>query len=178
MNQTILNQVAIELSKAPKGILAADESTNTITKRFNDINVESSFENRRKYRELLFKTNELNKFISGVILYDETIRQSTSEKVPFGKFLKEIGIMPGIKVDTGAIPIFPGSLEKVTEGIDGLGERLKEYKNLGAVFTKWRAIIDIDENNLVPSDYAIDLNSFNLARYAKNCSGSWISPYC
>ncbi len=167
MNHTELNQVAIKLSKAPKGILAADESTNTITKRFSDINVESTFENRRKYRELLFKTKELNKFISGVILYDETIRQSTSEKIPFGKFLNEIGIMPGIKVDTGAVPIFPSSPEKVTEGIDGLGERLKEYKNLGAVFTKWRAIIDIDENNKVPSDYAIDLNSFNLARYAK-----------
>ena len=167
MNHTELNQVAIKLSKAPKGILAADESTNTITKRFSEINVESTFENRRKYRELLFKTKELNKFISGVILYDETIRQSTSEKIPFGKFLNEIGIMPGIKVDTGAIPIFPSSPEKVTEGIDGLGERLKEYKNLGAVFTKWRAIIDIDENNKVPSDYAIDLNSFNLARYAK-----------
>ena len=167
MNHTELNQVAIKLSKAPKGILAADESTNTITKRFSEINVESTFENRRKYRELLFKTKELNKFISGVILYDETIRQSTSEKIPFGKFLNEMGIMPGIKVDTGAIPIFPSSPEKVTEGIDGLGERLKEYKNFGAVFTKWRAIIDIDENNKVPSDYAIDLNSFNLARYAK-----------
>ena len=87
MNHTELNQVAIKLSKAPKGILAADESTNTITKRFSEINVESTFENRRKYRELLFKTKELNKFISGVILYDETIRQSTSEKIPFGKFL-------------------------------------------------------------------------------------------
>ncbi len=167
MNNTKLNQIAISLSQNPKGILAADESTNTITKRFNDIKVESTFENRRKYRELLFKTNGLNKFISGVILYDETIRQSTSDNLPFGEFLKNSGIMPGIKVDSGAIALYPKSLEKITEGIDGLGERLEVYKKLGAVFTKWRAIIDINEKEDIPSEYAIELNSQILARYAR-----------
>ncbi len=167
MNNNELYQIANTLSKPPKGILAADESTNTITKRFNDIKVESSFENRRKYRELLFKTKDLNKFISGVILFDETIRQSTDEGVLFGEFLKQLGIMPGIKVDAGAVPIELESLEKVTEGLDGLSERLDEYKKLGAVFTKWRAIIDINNKNTMPSDYCIDLNCYNLARYAR-----------
>ena len=167
MSDNNLNKIAITLSEPPKGILAADESTNTITKRFDSINVESSFENRRKYRELLFKTRDLNKFISGVILFDETIRQSTSEGMPFGEFLKDLGILVGIKVDTGALPLSLGSNEKITEGLDGLAKRIQEYKKLGAVFTKWRAIIDIDDNNSIPSDYAIDLNCFNLARYAK-----------
>lgn len=167
MNNKILNQIANKLSNPPKGILAADESTNTITKRFDDINVESNFENRRKYRELLFKTAKINSFISGVIMYDETIRQSTSEGVPFGKYLSEQGIYTGIKVDTGAIPLSAESNEKITEGLDGLGKRLVEYKKLDAVFTKWRAIIDINENENIPSDIAIDLNCSNLARYAK-----------
>ena len=167
MNDNNLDKIAVTLSKPPKGILAADESTNTITKRFDSINVDSSFENRRKYRELLFKTHDLNKFISGVILYDETIRQSTSEGIPFSEFLKDLGILVGIKVDTGAFPLTFNSHEKVTEGLDGLAKRVEEYKKLGAVFTKWRAIIDIDDKNSIPSDYAIDLNCFNLARYAK-----------
>jgi len=167
MNDNNLNKIAITLSEPPKGILAADESTNTITKRFDSINVDSSFENRRKYRELLFKTHSLNKFVSGVILYDETIRQSTSEGIPFSEFLKNLGILVGIKVDTGALPLTFNSHEKITEGLDGLPKRIEEYKKLGAVFTKWRAIIDIDNKNSIPSDYAIDLNCFNLARYAK-----------
>ena len=167
MNEKNLEKIAITLSKPPKGILAADESTNTIKKRFDGINVDSSFENRRKYRELLFKTPDLHKFISGVILYDETIRQSTSEGIPFSEFLKNLGILVGIKVDTGALPLKFNSNEKITEGLDGLAKRIEEYKNLGAVFTKWRAIIDIDDTNSIPSDYAIDLNCFNLARYAK-----------
>ena len=167
MSDNNLNKIAVTLSEPPKGILAADESTNTITKRFDSINVDSSFENRRKYRELLFKTHDLNKFISGVILFDETIRQSTSEGMPFGEFLKDLGILVGIKVDTGALPLSLGSNEKITEGLDGLAKRIQEYKKLGAVFTKWRAIIDIDDKNSIPSDYAIDLNCFNLARYAK-----------
>ena len=167
MSDSNLNKIAVILSEPPKGILAADESTNTITKRFDVINLDSSFENRRKYRELLFKTRDLNKFISGVILFDETIRQSTSEGIPFGEFLKDLGILVGIKVDTGALPLSLVSNEKVTEGLDGLAKRIQEYKKLGAVFTKWRAIIDIDEKNSTPSDYAIDLNCFNLARYAK-----------
>ncbi len=167
MDENKLKQIAVELSKPPKGILAADESTNTISKRFKDIKVESSFETRRKYRELLFKTKDLNKFISGVILFDETLRQSTSEGVPFAKYLDEQNIYPGIKVDTGAVPINPHSDEKVTEGLDGLGKRLEEYKDFGAVFTKWRAIIDIEEQHQIPSDYLIEINCHNLARYAR-----------
>tara|TARA_B100000963_G_scaffold359952_1_gene388893 strand:- start:548 stop:1579 length:1032 start_codon:yes stop_codon:yes gene_type:complete len=167
MSVTNLNKIAIELSKPPKGILAADESTNTITKRFDNIAVESNFENRRRYRELLFKTENLNKFISGIILYDETLKQSTTDGQPFAEFLNKINIMPGIKVDTGAIPLDKQSSEKITEGLDGLAKRLEEYKKLGAVFTKWRAIIDINEEKNIPSDYAIELNCLNLARYAK-----------
>ncbi len=167
MSKKIINQIAKKLSSPPKGILAADESTNTITKRFDDINVISNFENRRKYRELLFKTEKINSFISGVIMYDETIRQSTSDGVSFGKFLSDQGIYTGIKVDTGAIPLSPKSNEKITEGLDGLGKRLIEYKKLEAVFTKWRAIIDIDEKENIPSDISINLNCTNLARYAK-----------
>ena len=167
MSDNNLKNIAITLSEPPKGILAADESTNTITKRFESINVNSSFENRRKYRELLFKTHDLNKFISGVILFDETIRQSTSEGTPFCEFLNNLGILVGIKVDTGAFPVSSVSNEKITEGLDGLAKRIQEYKKLGAVFTKWRAIIDIDNKNSIPSDYAIDVNCFNLARYAK-----------
>ncbi len=167
MDENKLKQIAVELSEPPKGILAADESTNTISKRFKDIKVESSFETRRKYRELLFKTKDLNKFISGVILFDETLRQSTSEGVPFAKYLDEQNIYPGIKVDTGAVPINPHSDEKVTEGLDGLGKRLEEYKDFGAVFTKWRAIIDIKEQHQIPSDYLIEINCHNLARYAR-----------
>ena len=176
MNDNNLHKIAVTLSKPPKGILAADESTNTISKRFKDINVDSSFENRRKYRELLFKTHDLNKFISGIILFDETIRQSTSEGIPFGEFLKNLGILVGIKVDTGALPLSSDSPEKVTEGLDGLAKRLEEYKKLGAVFTKWRAIIDIDDKNLIPSDYAINLNCFNLARYAKIVQNNGLVP--
>ena len=157
MEKNNLNKIAIRLSKPPKGILAADESTNTITKRFDDINVPSNYENRRKYRELLFKTENLNSFISGVILYDETIRQSTSEGIPFGEYLNQQGIYPGIKVDTGAVKLTKESKEKITEGLDGLGKRLIEYKKMGAVFTKWRAIIDIEEDGTVPSDIAIVL---------------------
>ena len=167
MNKKILNQIAESLCKPPKGILAADESTNTITKRFSDISVESTFENRRSYRELLFTTKDLNNFISGIILYDETIRQSTSEGIPFADFLNNLKILPGIKVDTGAVPMTPDSVEKITEGLDGLAKRLDEYATLGAKFTKWRAIIDIDESSDIPSDYAIQLNCSNLARYAK-----------
>ncbi len=160
-----LNDIAKKLSSPPKGILAADESTNTIKKRFETIGLDSTFENRRRYREILFTSNKLSHYISGIILYDETIKQSTSEGVPFPEFLKKNNIFPGIKVDTGAIPILAKSSEKITEGLDGLGKRLDDYKNLGAKFTKWRAIIEIGDST--PSDYAIKTNSFILARYAK-----------
>ena len=176
MNKSKLNQIAIKLSRRPKGILAADESTNTISKRFEDIKVESTFENRRLYRELLFKTKDLNKFISGVILFDETIRQSTSDGVPFAQYLDEQNIFPGIKVDTGVVKIQPDSDEIVTEGLDGLGKRLKEYKDFGAVFTKWRAIIDINEKNQIPSDYLIEVNCSHLARYAKIVQDNGLVP--
>ncbi len=176
MDEKKLNEVAKKLSNPPKGILAADESTNTITQRFNTIDTESSFENRRKYRELLFKTENLNEHISGVILYDETIKQSTSEGTPFGEFLTKNNILPGIKVDKGAIAIHPNSDEKVTEGLDGLSERLKEYKKLGAVFTKWRAIIDINHDQEIPSDYLINLNCENLARYSKIVQDNGMVP--
>ena len=167
MSADKLNLIAKKLCEKPKGILAADESTNTIKKRFDSINVESNFEMRRAYRELLFKTPNLKNFISGVILFDETIRQEDSEKTSLAKYLLDNDIIPGIKVDTGAIHLEKNSQEKLTEGLDGLGKRLEEYKSLGASFTKWRAIITIDNKSNIPSDYCIESNSFNLARYAK-----------
>ena len=162
-----LNVTAKKLCENPKGILAADESTNTIKKRFDSINIESNFEMRRTYRELLFKTPHLNKYISGVILYDETIRQQCSDKSSLAEYLIKNGIIPGIKVDTGAVPLEKDSSEKLTEGLDGLSKRLEDYKNLGANFTKWRAIITIDNKNSLPTDYCIESNSFNLARYSR-----------
>ena len=167
MNKEKLNSIANTLSSSPKGILAADESTNTITKRFDAINVESNNENRRKYRELLFTSENLNKYISGVILYDETVNQTTSEGVYFPEYLKSLGIIPGIKVDTGAVPVEKESQEKVTEGLDGLQKRLEEYYSQNLEFTKWRAIIDIDTNNNIPTEYSIELNAHSLSRYAK-----------
>ncbi|MEE2695033.1 MAG: class I fructose-bisphosphate aldolase [Pseudomonadota bacterium] len=176
MNDKKLNEIAKDLSAQPKGILAADESTNTITKRFDVIDLESNFENRRKYRELLFKTKGLNQFISGIILFDETIKQSTSEGIPFAEYLNSIGIFPGIKVDTGALPLTINSSEKFTEGLDGLSKRLDEYKKLGAVFTKWRAIININEELKTPTEYLIELNTYTLARYAKIVQESGLVP--
>ena len=176
MTKDIVNEIANKLCLSPKGILAADESTNTIKKRFKSINVESNFESRRSYRELLFKTKNLNEFISGVILYDETIKQNTSEGIPFPKYLSDIGIIPGIKVDKGAIPLSKDSDEKFTEGLDGLAERLKEYKILGAKFTKWRAIINIDLKKNYPSSYCMESNAFMLARYAKTVQDNLMVP--
>ena len=176
MTKNIVNEIANKLCLSPKGILAADESTNTIKKRFESINIESNFESRRSYRELLFKTKNLNEFISGVILYDETIKQNTSEGVPFPKYLSDIGIIPGIKVDKGAIPLSKDSEEKFTEGLDGLNERLKEYKTLGAEFTKWRAIINIDLKKNYPSSYCLESNAFMLARYAKTVQDNEMVP--
>ena len=162
MDKQKLNSIATNLSKPPKGILAADESTNTITKRFDKINVESNIENRRKYRELLFTSENLNKYISGVILYDETVYQSTNDGVNFPQYLKSLGIIPGIKVDTGAVPIEKNSPEKITEGLDGLQKRLEEYNSQNLEFTKWRAIIDIETNNHSPTEYSIALNAHSL----------------
>src|SRR5919201_72539 len=138
-----LNETARALVAEGKGILAADESDGTIKKRFDSIGVESTEENRRAYRELLFATDGAEEFISGVILFDETIRQSAAEGTPFAELLASKGVIPGIKVDKGAKPLALAQDETVTEGLDGLRGRLEEYRELGARFTKWRAVITI-----------------------------------
>lgn len=157
-----------------KGILAADESNGTIKKRLNSINVESTEENRRAYRELLFTTPQLEEAISGVILYDETIHQATKEGRPFPQLLNARNILPGIKVDTGKIdlPGFPG--ENITEGLDGLADRLVHYRNLGAMFAKWRAVFTIGEH--LPTHTGIQVNAHALARYAALCQNADIVP--
>ncbi|MQB00080.1 MAG: fructose-bisphosphate aldolase class I [Actinobacteria bacterium] len=159
-----LHQTAKALVAPNKGILAADESFPTIEKRFKSISIESTEENRRAYRDMLFTTQGLEEFISGVILFDETIRQSSSDGTPFPRLLESKGIIPGIKVDTGAkdLALFPE--EKVTEGLDGLRGRCEEYVGLGARFTKWRAVITIGDD--IPSDFCILANAHALARYA------------
>jgi len=174
MNIDELKSVAKGLVSKGKGILAADESSGTIKKRFDSINVESKEENRRSYRELLFTTPGAEEFISGVILFDETIRQATQEGTSLPKVLEQSGIIPGIKVDAGAkdLASFPG--EKVTEGLDGLRERLAEYRNLGARFAKWRAVITIGAGS--PSQFCIDANSHALARYAALCHEAGLVP--
>ena len=176
MNTSELRSIAQAMVAPGKGILAADESSSTIKKRFDAIKVESTEENRRFYRELLFTAKGCEKHISGVILYDETIRQSSGDGMPFPKVLSSKGIVPGIKVDTGAkdLPAFPG--EKITEGLDGLRERLKEYHGLGARFAKWRAVIDIDVAKGIPTDYCIRANADALARYATLCQEQAIVP--
>ena len=158
-----------------KGILAADESTGTIKKRFDKIGVESTEETRRAYRDLLFTTEGVEEFISGVILFDETIRQSTSDGVTFPKVLAGKGIIPGIKVDKGAKPLaLAAEGETVTEGLDGLRERLAEYRDLGARFAKWRATYTITDE--LPSQYTIDVNADALARYAALCQEAGLVP--
>jgi fructose-bisphosphate aldolase, class I len=159
-----LQETANALVAEGKGILAADESSGTIKKRFDSIGVESTEDNRRAYRDLLFTTPGAEEFISGVILYDETIRQSSADGTPFPKLLESKGIIPGIKVDMGAKPLAGSPDETVTEGLDGLRERLEEYYELGARFTKWRAVISIGKG--LPTDYAIWTNAHALARYA------------
>ena len=171
-----LRTVARDMVAPGKGILAADESTGTIKKRFDAIEVESTEENRRAYRELLFTTKGAERYLSGVILYEETLRQSTADGKPFPKLLAEKGILPGIKVDAGAkeLALLPG--EKITEGLDGLRERLIEYRGLGARFAKWRAVIDIDTGKGIPSDSCLDANAHALARYAALCQEQSIVP--
>jgi fructose-bisphosphate aldolase class I len=161
---TDLESIARALVAEGKGILAADESEGTIKKRFDSIDVESTEENRRAYRELLFTTEGVEEFISGVIMFDETIRQSTSDGTPFPELLESKGVIPGIKVDKGAKPLAEAEGETVTEGLDGLRERLAEYYELGARFTKWRAVISIGEG--LPSDYCVWVNAHALARFA------------
>jgi fructose-bisphosphate aldolase, class I len=174
MNTLELAATAHALIAKHRGILAADESTGTIAKRFNSIKLESTEENRRTYREMLFTAPGASEFISGVILYDETLRQKTKAGEPFPAYLSQHGMIAGIKVDTGAKPLagFPG--ETITEGLDGLRERLAEYHKLGARFAKWRAVIDIGAG--IPSAYAIDANAQALARYAALCQEAGIVP--
>lgn len=157
-----------------KGILAADESTGTIGKRFDPIGVESTEETRRAYRELLFTTEGMEQFIGGVILYDETIRQRASDGTPFPELLAANGVVPGIKVDMGtkALALHPGEL--VTDGLDGLRDRLTEYYALGARFAKWRAVITIGDG--IPTDACIDANAHALARYAALCQEAGLVP--
>jgi fructose-bisphosphate aldolase, class I len=174
MAEETLDATARALVAPGKGILAADESTGTIEKRLKSIEVESTEENRRAYREMLFTTAGIGDHISGVILFDETIRQSTRDGVSFTKVLEDAGVIPGIKVDKGAKSLAGAEGEKVTEGLDGLRERLNEYRDLGAKFTKWRAVIDIGENR--PSAYCIHVNAHALARYAALCQEAGLVP--
>src|SRR4029078_12921910 len=153
MSDTELATTAQALVAPGKGILAADESSGTIKKRFDSINVEATEENRRAYRDLLFTTAGAADYISGVILYDETIRQSSADGTPFPKLLESQGVIPGIKVDMGAKDLAGAPGEKITEGLDGLRERLNEYRELGAKFTKWRAVITIGAG--IPSEYCL-----------------------
>ena len=175
MNIDELKSVAQAIVAKQKGVLAADESSPTIKKRFDSISVESTEENRRRYREILLTTAGLEQHVGGVILFDETLRQSTREGVPFAQVLSARGIAPGIKVDKGTkpLPFYPG--EKITEGLDGLADRLAEYKQLGARFAKWRAVIEIDEN-AIPSTFGIRANAQVLARYAALCQSLDLVP--
>jgi fructose-bisphosphate aldolase class I len=173
-NVDALARSAQQLVAPGKGILAADESEGTIRKRLSSIGVESTLENRRAYRELLFTAPEIEEAISGVILFDETIHQTAEDGRPFPQLLRERNILPGIKVDEGKIdlPGFPG--EKITEGLDGLADRLIHYRELGAVFAKWRAVYTIDDH--MPSRTCIHANAHALGRYAALCQAAGLVP--
>jgi fructose-bisphosphate aldolase class I len=175
MNLAELNKVAEAMVAPGRGILAADESSGTIKKRFDAIGAESTADSRRDYREFLFRSSEaMSKYISGVILYDETIRQNAKDGTPLVKVIEKAGSLPGIKVDKGVqpLPMCPG--EVITEGLDGLRQRLIEYRELGAKFAKWRAVIDIGED--MPSYACIMTNAHALARYAALCQDEGIVP--
>jgi fructose-bisphosphate aldolase class I len=174
MDIASLSATAQALVAPGKGILAADESSGTIKKRFDSIGIESTEANRRAYREMLFTTKDIADYISGVILYDETIRQHASDGTPLVQLLEAQGIIPGIKVDLGAKPLALAEGETVTEGLDGLRERLAEYHELGARFAKWRATYSISDT--LPSAYCIQVNADALARYAALCEEAGIVP--
>ena len=174
MDIQILKSTAQAMMVSPKGLLAADESSKTIQKRFDALSIECTEENRLAYRQMLFTTPGVEEFLSGIILFDETIRQKTTDGIAIPKLLEDKGIIPGIKVDKGVIdmPNFPG--EKVAEGLDGLRDRLTEYKEMGARFAKFRATISIGEG--IPTDTCIEANSEVLARYAALCQEQGIVP--
>lgn len=174
---SIISELESTISKlaAPgKGILAADESTGTITKRFQAVGVESTEESRRNYREMLLSTPGCNQYIAGVILFEETLNQKTSQGIAFPEMLKSIGILPGIKVDKGLIPLINAKDEQISQGLDGLPERLADYKAKGATFAKWRSVYQISGNT--PSWLAIETNAEVLARYAAICQSVGIVP--
>ena len=175
MSWDSLTDIANAMVEKGRGILAADESTPTCTKRFDSIGVESTAENRNAYRDMLFTTPGMEEFISGVILFDETIRQSTlKDGVPIPDHLTSLGVIPGIKVDKGAHPLAGTDGEKVTEGLDGLADRLKEYYDLGARFAKWRAVLTISDD--APSSECVSANAHALARYAAICQEHGLVP--
>ena len=174
MDKSLLAKTAAAMVAKGRGVLAADESAGTCEKRFNTINTPCTEENRRTYRGLLFATPNAEKYISGVILFDETLRQKTDDGEPFPDYLAKKGILPGIKVDKGAMDLALCPGEKVTEGLDGLRPRLAEYFKLGARFAKWRAVITIGE--AIPSHACIYANAHALARYAALCQEASIVP--
>ena len=175
MELNSLNEIANKMVENGRGILAADESSPTCKKRFDSINVESNELNRNVYRDMLFTSEGMEEFISGVILFDETLRQSTmKDKTPFPDYLNSLGVIPGIKVDKGAHPLAGSDDEKVTEGLDGLNTRLKEYYDLGARFAKWRAVITIGDST--PTNTCISVNAHGLARYAALCQENGLVP--
>ena len=175
-HKELLMNTALKMVVKGKGILAADESNPTCGKRFESIGVESTFENRNEYRDMLMTSNGLENYISGVIMFDETFRQSTadSNRVKFPEYLNSKGILPGIKVDKGAKILAGFKDEKITEGLDGLRERLSEYFDLGARFAKWRAVININES--IPSPGCLLANTHALARYARLCQENGLVP--
>ncbi|MFP5306866.1 MAG: class I fructose-bisphosphate aldolase [Gammaproteobacteria bacterium] len=174
MNEQVLHETAKAMVAEGRGILAADESTGTIEKRFNSISLENTEPNRRAYRDMLFTTPGFEQHTSGVILFEETLFQSALDGTPFPKLLASKGVVPGIKVDKGAKPLAGAPGETITEGLDGLRERLVKYKKAGARFAKWRAVITIGDG--IPSDYCIDTNAHALARYAALCQEADIVP--
>src|SRR2546422_2207333 len=176
MSATTLNDTALALVAPGKGILAADESHTTIGRRFEALGIPNSEEQRRRYRQMLFTTKGISEFISGVILFDETIRQVADDGRPFIRVLASEGIIPGIKVDRGAKALAGAPGEQVTEGLDGLRERLADYKKLGARFAKWRAVIAIGEDGRTPTHRGLKANAHPPARYAALCQEAEIVP--
>lgn len=176
MNVEQLLETAAAMVAAGRGILAIDESTGTITKKLASVNVESTEESRKKYRDMLLTTPDLGEHVAGAILYDETLRQQGISGISFVDIMNQAGILPGIKVDTGAHPMAGFDGELITEGLDGLRDRLNEYATLGAKFAKWRAVITINEENGMPTQANIEANCHSLARYAALCQEAGIVP--